>query len=135
MKKVFIISCEFSLDMHASCVVEELRKLNPEIEIEGVGGVNLQNAGVKLFSNQEKMSAMGISFKILKDHLSLGARIVKYLNNEFKPDMVLLIDYGAFNLNIAKILKRKNKSLKIFYYIPPQIWASRKWRIKTIKKY
>ena len=56
-----------------------------------------------------------------------------YLTQTYKPDIVLLIDYGAFNLNIAKFLKRAK--IKTFYYIPPQVWASRKWRIKTIKKY
>jgi lipid-A-disaccharide synthase len=136
--KIFIITGEHSGDIHAGRVVEELKKNYPadcELIIEGVGGENLKNAGVKLFSSQEKMGAIGISFKILFNHLNLGSRIVKYLKNEFKPDLVLLIDYGAFNLNIAKFLKKNDKNIKIFYYIPPQIWASRKWRIKVIKKY
>ena len=134
-KKLFIITGEFSGDIHASRVVEEIRKQNPDIEIEGIGGDNLRNCGVKLFSDQKKMSAMGISPKILINHLSLGTRVVNYITNEYKPDMVLLIDYGAFNLNVAKVLKKKNKDLKIYYYIPPQVWASRKWRINSIKKY
>lgn len=136
MKKVFIITGEHSGDIHAAKVVEELKKMSPDLVIEGIGGENLRNAGVKLFSDHKKMSAMGISPKILIDHLSLGTRLVKYLKNEFKPDLVLLVDYGAFNLNIAKALKTGQKSdFKIFYYIPPQIWASRKWRINTVKKY
>ncbi|MFA7659187.1 MAG: lipid-A-disaccharide synthase [Candidatus Gastranaerophilaceae bacterium] len=136
-KKIFIITGEHSGDIHAGRVVEELKKACPadlDLVIEGIGGENLKNAGVKLFSTQEKMSAVGFSFKMLFDHLSLGKRLVNYLKNEFKPDLVLLIDYGAFNLNIAKVLKKDNKSLKIYYYIPPQVWASRKWRINVIKK-
>lgn len=134
--KIFIITGEHSGDIHASKVVEELKKTySSNLIIEGVGGENLQNAGVKLFSTQENMSAMGISFDILVNHFNLGSRIVNYLNNDFKPDLVLLIDYGAFNLNIAKFLKKNNKNIKIFYYIPPQIWATRKWRINVIKKY
>lgn len=137
MKKIFIITGEHSGDIHASKVVEELRKTysDSQLVIEGIGGENLKNAGVKLFSSQEKMSAMGISLKILLDHLNLGTNVVNYIKNEFKPDLVLLIDYGAFNLNIAKVLKKDNKDLKIYYYIPPQIWASRKWRINVIKKF
>lgn len=134
-KKLFIITGEASGDMHAAKVVEEIKKINPDLEIEGIGGLNLQNAGVKLFSTQEKMSAMGLTPKIVLNHITLGARLVKYLFCDYKPDMVLLIDYGTFNLNIAKVLKKKNKNIKIFYYIPPQIWASRKWRIKSVKKY
>lgn len=137
MKKVFIITGEHSGDIHAGKVVEELKKIYNESDliIEGIGGENLKNAGVKLFSDQKKMGVMGVSPKILLDHITLGKRVVDYLTMEFKPDLVLLIDYGAFNLNIAKILKKKNKNIKIYYYIPPQIWASRKWRINVVKKY
>lgn len=135
-KKIFIMTGEHSGDIHAGRVVEELKKIYPDVEIEGIGGENLQNAGVKLFSDHKKMSAMGVSPKILLDHLNLGKRVVDYLKNVYKPDLVLLIDYGAFNLNIAKVLKRDKKTdFKIFYYIPPQVWASRKWRINVIKKY
>lgn len=133
MKKLFIITGEYSGDKHASDVVREIRKNNSEIEIEAVGGSNLEQAGAKLFLNHEKMSAMGISLKIIKDHILLGKKIADYLINSYKPDLVLLVDYGGFNLNISRVLKRAG--LKIFYYIPPQIWASRKWRIKTVKKY
>lgn len=135
MQKLFIITGEHSGDIHAGKVVEEIKKSCPDLIIEGIGGENLKKAGVKLFSDQKKMSAMGITPKILIDHLSLGKRVVDYLTKEYKPDLVLLIDYGAFNLNIAKILKRNNKELKIYYYIPPQVWASRKWRINVIKKF
>lgn len=137
MKKIFIITGEHSGDIHAGKVIEELRKTQSGAEyiIEGIGGENLKNAGVKLFSDQKKMSAMGISPKILIDHITLGKRLVDYLTKDFNPDLVLLIDYGAFNLNVAKALKKRNKNIKIYYYIPPQIWASRKWRINVVKKY
>lgn len=136
MKKLFIITGEHSGDIHAGKVVEELKKIyDSDLAIEGIGGENLKNAGVKLFSDQKKMSAMGISPKILIDHITLGKRVVDYLTKEYKPDLVLLIDYGAFNLNVAKALKSRNKDIKITYYIPPQIWATRKWRINAIKKY
>ena len=133
MKKLFIITGEYSGDIHASNVVKQLKDIYPDIIIEGIGGENLKNAGVKLFSNHEKMGAVGLSPKIIWDHFNLGKRIVNYLKNEFKPDLILCVDYGAFNLNISKFLKKYG--MKVFYYIPPQVWASRKWRINTIKKY
>ena len=133
MKKLFIITGEYSGDIHASHVVNELKKIYPDVVVEGIGGENLKSAGVKLFSDHKKMSAVGISLKIIFDHINLGKRLVNYLKNEYKPDLVLCIDYGAFNLNISKFLKREG--IKVFYYIPPQVWASRKWRIHTIKKY
>lgn len=132
MKKVFIITGEYSGDKHASGVVRELKKLCPDVVIEGVGESNLENEGVKLFCNHKKMGKVGLSLTTILNHLSLGLKIVKYLKEEFKPDLVLLVDYGAFNLQISKHLKKAG--IKTFYFIPPQIWASRKHRLKTIKK-
>lgn len=132
MKKLFIITGDYSGDIHAGKVAEEIKKLNPDIEIEGVGGENLKNAGVKLLATQKKMGAVGLSPKIVIDHYILGRKILKHLKTEFKADAVLLIDYGAFNLSISRFLKKEG--IKIFYYIPPQVWASRPWRLKTIKK-
>lgn len=133
-KKIFIITGELSGDKHASLVVQNLLSQNNDVEVEAIGGENLKKLGVKLFvdHSQAHMSAMGLTPKILFDHLTLGKRVVDYLKNEYKPDLVLLIDYGGFNLNISKFLKKAG--IKVFYYIPPQIWASRKWRIKTVKK-
>lgn len=131
-KKIFIITGEYSGDKHASGVVRELKKLNPDVIIEGVGADNLKGQGVKLFCDHTKMSGIGISPKLIIDHFTLGKRIVNYLKNDFKPDLVLLVDYGAFNLAISKFLKKEG--FKVFYFIPPQVWASRKWRIHTIRK-
>ncbi len=132
MKKLFIITGEYSGDRHASDVVRELKKIVPDVEIEAVGGENLAKEGVKLYCDHSKMSAMGFNFKIILTHIFLGEKIAAYLKNEFKPDMVLLVDYGGFNLNLSKLLSKYG--FKIYYYIPPQIWASRKWRLKTVKK-
>ncbi len=132
MKKLFIITGEYSGDRHAADVVKELKKINSDIEIEAVGGDNLKKEGVKLFCDHSKMSAMGFNLKIILNHITLGRKIAKYLKDDYKPDMVLMVDYGGFNLNLSKVLKKYG--IKIYYYIPPQIWASRKWRIKTVKK-
>lgn len=131
-KKIFIITGEYSGDKHASGVVRELKKLAGDVIVEGVGESNLEEQGVKLFRNHEKMGKVGLTPSTIISHIRLGVDIINYLKNEFKPDLVLLVDYGAFNLQISKRLKKEG--FKTFYFIPPQIWASRKWRLKTIKK-
>ncbi len=132
-KKIFIITGEYSGDNHASKVVRELKKVyNNDVIIEAVGESNLEKEGVKLLFNHKKMGKVGLTPKTIFDHILLGKRIIDYLKNDFKPDLVLLVDYGAFNLQISKELKKLN--IKTFYFIPPQIWASRKFRLKTIKK-
>ena len=94
MKKVFIITGEYSGDMHASNVARHLLEMNSAIQIEAIGGESLKAMGIKLFADHSKMSAMGLSPKILLDHIKLGKDLVNYLTKEYKPDLVLLIDYG-----------------------------------------
>ena len=132
MKKVFIITGEHSGDMHAGRVVEILKAQEPEIEIQGIGGDNLKKAGATIFCDHSKMSGFGLNLKMIIDHLGLENDVCEYILDEYKPDLVLLIDYGTFNLRVAKRLK--GKGIKVLHYIPPQVWASRKWRIKGIKK-
>ncbi len=133
MKKVFVITGEHSGDIHAGKVVENLKKTNPDIEVHGIGGDNLKNAGATIFCDHSKMSGFGLNFKMIVEHLGLEKDVCEYILDEYKPDVVLLIDYGTFNLRVAKRLK--GSGIKVFHYIPPQVWASRKWRIKGIKKY
>ncbi len=133
MKKVFVITGEHSGDMHAGRVVEILKAQNPELEVHGIGGEELKKAGATIFCDHSKMSGFGLNFKMIIDHLFLEKDVCDYILDEFKPDVVLLIDYGTFNLRVAKRLR--GKGIKVFHYIPPQVWASRKWRIKGIKKY
>ena len=132
MKKLFIVTGEYSGDIHASHVVKALKEQNPDMIIEGVGGENMHGAGVKLFRDHRKMGSVGLSPSIIINHIKLGKEVVDYITKEFMPDAVLLIDYGGFNLRIAKFIKQAG--IKVFYYIPPQVWASRKGRIKKIKQ-
>lgn len=133
MKKLFIITGEHSGDLHASHVVEALNKSMPDLQIEGVGGSNLEQHGVKLYRDHSKMGVFGLSLKAIVDHVKLGKDIISYLKNDYKPDLVLLVDYGGFNTRIAKELNKNN--IETFYYISPQVWASRKGRINKIRKY
>lgn len=133
MKKIFIITGEYSGDIHGSKVLEFLRQDFPEIQAEAIGGENLKKAGAKLFCDHSEMSGFGFNLKMAYSHLKLEKKLCDYLLKEYKPDLVLLIDYGTFNLRVAKRLK--GHGIKVFHYIPPQVWASRKWRINGIKKY
>ncbi|MBO6256974.1 lipid-A-disaccharide synthase [bacterium] len=132
-KKIFVVTGEYSGEIHASNVVKMLKQISDDYIIEGIGGDNLKAQGVKLFEHIKNLSAVGLSPQIIWHHYVLGKKLVKYLKEEFKPDLVLLVDYGGFNLGIAKYLKEAG--IKIFYYIPPQLWASRQYRIKRVKKY
>lgn len=134
MKKIFIVTGEHSGDVHASFIVRELKKLNPDIKIEAIGGYSLKNEGVKLFSDHSKMALVGLDAIFgIYNHIRLGQNLVNYLTLEYQPDLVLLIDYGGFNLRLAKELKKRG--IEVFYYISPQVWATRKGRINKVRKY
>ena len=91
-KRVFIVTGEASGDKHASGVVRELLKINPDVEIEAIGGENLRKTGIKLFCDHKDMSAVGLSPAVIINHFKIGKRLVDYLKNAYKPDVVLLVD-------------------------------------------
>lgn len=129
--RLFIITGDFSGDIHAGKVVEALRQSQPDIKLAAVGGMHLKALGVNLISDQSRMGQIGFgSFLGAPYHALLGRRILHFLK-QFRPQAVLLIDYGVFNLYMAALIKKLG--IKIFYFIPPQVWATRRGRIKKIK--
>lgn len=128
---ILMVSGEASGDLHGGNLAKEIFQQCPQVKILGMGGAQMQKAGVHLLENIEGMSVVGISevfshFTIIKDAFK---RLRQFLE-EHPPDLIICIDYPEFNLRLAKIAKRKK--IKILYYISPQIWAWRRWRIKTI---
>lgn len=133
-KKILIIAGEASADMHGSVLVSELKKLDPAIEICGIGGDNMAEAGVEIFFHMREMAFMG--FVEVVKHLPFIKKVKTKLLDEVRKrgiSKVILIDYPGFNLNIAANLKKMG--VDTIYYISPQIWAWHQSRIKKIKKY
>ncbi|MFD2248048.1 lipid-A-disaccharide synthase [Pontibacter ruber] len=132
--KYYIIAGERSGDLHASNLIKELRKKDPEAEIRGWGGEMMQEAGMDLVKHYQEMAFMGFAevfsnlFKIAGFLKECKADIQKY-----KPDVVILVDYAGFNMRIAKFAKAQG--LKVFYYISPKIWAWNQGRAHNIKKF
>ena len=134
-QKIFISCGELSGESHASRLVIELYKRNPDLEIKALGSDILHELGVKLIQDYQDYSFSGVSEVAgnLNKILSLKDKLIEELE-KFQPDVVVLVDYGAFNLQLAATIKTKlSKQPKIIEYIAPQIWASRPWRIKQIK--
>jgi lipid-A-disaccharide synthase len=132
-KTVMIIAGESSGDMHGASLVREMLIINPSLNFYGIGGNNLQQAGVKLIAHASAMAVMGlteVAFK-LRRILKIMAMMKRSLD-EYRPDLVILIDYPDFNLRLAKAAKKRG--IKVFYYISPQVWAWRKGRIQQIKR-
>lgn len=129
-KKIVIIAGEASGDLHGSSLVKELKKINSNLEIFGIGGDRMKNQGVELIFHVEKLSFMGF-FEVIKN-LSFIRGVMKKMTSMIetrRPDLVILIDYPGFNLRFARKVKRLG--IPVVYYISPQVWA---WGGNRVKK-
>ncbi|MSR77800.1 MAG: lipid-A-disaccharide synthase [Candidatus Omnitrophica bacterium] len=130
--KLFIIACEPSGDSHGASLIHELKKIHPGVILEGLGGPQMEKAGVKLLYDMTTISALGLGdvlrqyFKYLGIFNQALARV-----ESWKPDAIVVIDSPAFNLRFAKKIQKK---VPLIYYIAPQIWAWGMRRIHAIKK-
>lgn len=134
--KLMIVAGEASGDAHAAKLVNELLELagDSKIEFFGCAGPRMRDAGVEAIVDADNLAIVGVP-EIVKA-LPRFLNAVKRLQNaaaERKPDAVILVDFPEFNLKLAKSLKKRG--LKVIYYISPQLWAWRKYRKRTIKKY
>ncbi|MBI2786967.1 MAG: lipid-A-disaccharide synthase, partial [Legionella longbeachae] len=133
-KRIVIIAGEESGDAHASVLIRQLKAANPNIEISGIGGQHMADAGATLISDLARFGVTGFTEVLL--HLKIIRQaflaIKKHLNQQ-KPDLLILVDYPGFNLRLAQYAKKK-LGIKILYYISPQIWAWKAKRIHLIKQ-
>lgn len=133
-KRVVIIAGEESGDVHASVLIKQLKASHPNIEISGIGGKHMQEAGAELISDLARFGVTGIT-EVIR-HLGVirkAFRAIQKHLREQKPDLLILVDYPGFNLRLAKYAKQE-LGLKIVYYISPQIWAWKAKRIHLIKE-
>jgi lipid-A-disaccharide synthase len=130
--KYYIIAGEASGDLHGSNLMKGLYEEDPNAEIRFWGGDLMQNVGGTLVKHYRELAFMGFIEVIfnLKTILS-NIKICKNDIAQFKPDVIIYIDYPGFNMRIAKWAKEKG--YKNHYYISPQIWAWKENRITAIK--
>ena len=129
--KIAIVAGEASGDLHASEVVRELKKLDGNLSMFGIGGDLLAREGVELLHHASEMGMVGL-FNVIR-HLPMFFRAFNELMARIereKPDVVFLIDYPGFNMRVAR--RCKQLGLRVVYYISPQLWAWRQGRVRHI---
>lgn len=133
-RSIMIVSGEPSGDGHASKLVKELLEIEPKCFFFGAAGPRMRDVGVEAVVRSDELSVVGLVEigRALPMFLQ-AARALKATALEKQPDVVILVDFPDFNLKLAKSLKKKG--FRVVYYISPQLWAWRKYRISTIKKY
>jgi lipid-A-disaccharide synthase len=131
--KIVIVAGEASGDLHGSNLIKALRLIEPGFTVQGIGGKRLKKAGVDLIADVSRMGVVGITEVLFRIPLIIKKFLqLKKLFRENTPDLLILIDYSGFNLPLARAAKKQG--IKILYYISPQVWASRKGRIKKIRE-
>lgn len=132
-KSVVIVAGEASGDLHGSHLIHALRKQYDAIDICGMGGRAMQEAGAEILVDSDKLAVVGITEVLAKVSEVLKAMsLLKRTLAEARPDLLILIDYPEFNLHLAATGKKLG--IPILYYISPQLWAWRSGRVKKIKK-
>jgi lipid-A-disaccharide synthase len=133
---IFVSAGDLSGEIHASSLVKEIKNINPLCHISAIGGNNLKYMADNFLEDIVHIHAFG--FLTIKQ-LFFFKKLLKKLENYFRknrPDKIILVDYYGFHIHIARLAKKIN--IPVYYYISPQVWASRSRRIKklsvTIKK-
>ena len=132
--KFLIIAGEVSGDLHGSALVKSVLEKDSNIEFYGIGGDNMQSAGVNLLYHIKDFAFMGF-VEVIKN-LNYIRKVKNSLLDFIKKNNiqnVIFIDYPGFNLNFAKSARKLG--LRTFYYISPQLWAWHESRVEKVKKY
>ena len=159
--KYYLIAGEASGDLHASHLMQSLKKQDADAQFRFFGGDLMAAVGGTLVKHYRELAYMGFVPVLL--HLRTILRNMKMCKQDiatWHPDVVILVDYPGFNLKIAKYVHRgydgrvvrgredsssAESNLvppyprtpappKVYYYISPKIWAWKEYRIKNIKR-
>ena len=145
--KYYLIAGEASGDLHASHLMKELKRQDAEAQFRFFGGDMMAAVGGTRVKHYRELAYMGFIPVLL--HLPTilrNMRMCKQDIAEWRPDVVILVDYPGFNLKIAEYVhklrgekpevrgERIDKSPRVYYYIAPKIWAWKEYRIKNIKR-
>lgn len=134
MNDVLIVAAEASSVTYAQRLLEYWKKQNKDIKAFGVGSQEMENLGFERLGKSEEMAVVGMA-EIISHYGMLRSVFDSLVEQAEKrrPKVAIVMDYPEFNLMLAK--KLHALGIPVVYYISPQVWAWRKGRVKTIKKY
>ena len=134
--KIFIIAGEVSGDVLGARIIREM----PNAEFVGIGGKNMQDAGLRSIFPMSDLAVMGV-VEVLAHARTLMRRIKQTTNAilQEKPDIVLTIDSPGFAKSVVENIRKSpdgqkliSNGLRFHHFVAPQVWA---WRAGRAKKY
>jgi lipid-A-disaccharide synthase len=132
-QKIMISAGEASGDRLGAGLARSLRKLNPSVELFGMGGDEMREAGVRIVQHASEVAVVG--FVEVIRHLPTIRRAMSRLTSALigeRPDVLVPIDFPDFNLRLAA--SAKDAGVPVVYYVSPQVWAWRKGRVAAMRK-
>ncbi|MGA8531744.1 MAG: lipid-A-disaccharide synthase [Acidobacteriaceae bacterium] len=132
--KIFLSAGEASGEHYGTLLIASLRRLCPEADFFGLGGRRMEALGFQPVVRSEDVAVMGITEvvrhmpRIYREYRRLRHSIV-----ERKPDVAVLIDFPDVNLSLARHLRRQG--IPVIYFVSPQLWAWKKYRIRSVQRY
>lgn len=132
---VCVIVGDPSADQHVSKLIERLKSAVPQLSLFGIGGDEMERAGAELLYNCQTFAAVGIIRLINKVPMFAGIRSDMLQKiEERRPSCLLLVDFGGFNIGFAEAARKRFPDLPIVYFISPQVWGSRPWRLNALAR-
>lgn len=132
--RFYILAGEASGDVHAAGLIRALRRHCPEAEFRGMGGDACRSEGMELHRHFSEQNYMGFA-EILR-HLPQIFRNIRETVADiaaYRPGVVIPVDYPGFNFRVMRQVWAMG--IPVDYFIPPQIWAWRPGRAKTLARY
>ena len=132
--KYYLIAGEASGDIHASHLIAAIKQEDAQAQFRCFGGDMMKAQGAELVQHYRDLAYMGFLPVIRHSRTILrGMRRCREDILEWQPNVLILVDYPGFNLQIARFIKQ-HSSIPVFYYIAPKIWAWKEHRIHDIKR-
>lgn len=134
--KYLLIAGEASGDEHGARLIASLKAVDTEVAFAFIGGDKMaQQAGVAPLYHYREIAVMGFT-SVLRSMRKIGhaAQLLREEMTSNPPDVVIPIDYGGFNLRYTLPMAHRY-GVPVVYYIPPKVWASRRRRIKRLRRY
>lgn len=133
MKNIFISAGETSGDVHAATVVAEIRQRFPDMQVHGLAGTQMVEAGCHMLCDMHELNVMGLTdvFRALPRIRRIEKSLLSWCE-EHQPTVAVLVDFSSFHMRLGR--KLRAMGIPVLHFIAPKLWAWGAWRVSKLKK-